>query len=158
VARPPRSKPEGGKPQGDPAARALRLLARREHTRRELARKLERDVADPLALAALLDDLAARGWLSDSRFAEQFVHARRARFGVAALRRALLERGVPDDVVSRTLEPLKENEHEAARAIWLRKFRIAPTTAAEQARQVRFLQSRGFAIDLALRVVRQTTE
>jgi len=154
VARPPRSKPESGKPQADPAARALRLLARRDHTRAELARKLMHDVEDPLRLEALLDELAARGWLSDSRFAEQFVHARRTRFGSAALRRALLDRGVADDIITRALEPLKEGELDAARSIWSRKFRAPPATPAERARQVRFLQSRGFAIDLALRVVR----
>ena len=98
MERPRRSKPESAKPKSDPTARALRLLARREHTRAELARKLAHDVEDPLALEALLDDLAARGWLSDSRFAEQFAHARRGRFGIAALRRALLDRGVPEEL------------------------------------------------------------
>jgi regulatory protein len=158
VERPRRSKPESAKPKSDPTARALRLLARREHTRAELARKLAHDVEDPLALEALLDDLAARGWLSDSRFAEQFAHARRGRFGIAALRRALLDRGVPEDIVGRALEPLKEGQLEAARAIWARKFKTVPGTAAERARQVRFLQARGFATELALRVVRGGTE
>jgi len=45
-------------------ARALKLLARREHTRRELERKLAADAADPGEIEAVLEEFEARGWLS----------------------------------------------------------------------------------------------
>jgi regulatory protein len=155
VALPRRSKPDcATAPAPALTARALRLLARREHTRRELRRKLAAHAGDPAVLEALLDDLTRRGWLSDERFVEQFVHARRGRFGPARIRRALLERGVAEDEITRALAGLKDEELEAARAVWLRKFKAPPRTAEERARQVRFLQSRGFSVDVALRVVR----
>jgi regulatory protein len=154
VERPRRSKPDRSRAGPDLAARALRLLARREHTRLELERKLAPHVENPRELEAVLDDLAHRGWLSDQRFVEQFVHGRRSRFGPAHIRRALLERGVAEDVIAGALESLRGDELAAAQAIWARKFKTAPTTAAERARQVRFLQARGFAAALAIRIVR----
>ena len=56
-------------------ARAMRFLARREHSRAELRRKLSPKVAQGDDLEVLLDDLARSGWLSDARFAEQSIRA-----------------------------------------------------------------------------------
>jgi regulatory protein len=147
---------EGSKRKGEPtaAARALRLLARREHTRLELERKLKPHVEDPAELQALLDDFTARGWLSESRAVDQLVRMKRARFGAARIRQSLLEKGVPHDLIAPALETLKESELDAARSVWARKFKTAPETSAERARHVRFLQYRGFSLDIAMRVVR----
>jgi regulatory protein len=135
-------------------ARALRLLARRDYTRAELERKLAPLVEDPPELASLLDELAARGWLSDARVAEQYLHAKRGRYGAARLRRDPIAKGVPESLVAAALASSQEGELERAQSVWQRKFGSAPCTPADLARQVRFLQARGFAIDLALRVVR----
>jgi len=137
-----------------PAARALRLLARREHTRRELEQKLKLHVEDAAELARLLDDFTARGWLSEARAAEQLVRLKRGRFGAARIRQALTEKGVPQHLISTSLEALKESELDTARAVWARKFKAAPADSAERARHVRFLQARGFSVDIAMRVVR----
>ena len=136
------------------SARALGLLARRDHTRAELERKLAPHAEDPAEVQAVLDDFSARGWLSESRAIEQLVHAKRSRFGTARIRQALLAKGVSNESMAPALENLKETEVEAARAVWARKFKVAPGTAADRARQVRFLQSRGFSLDIAMRVVR----
>jgi regulatory protein len=151
---PPRSK---RKTEPSPGARALRLLARRDHTRRELERKLAPHVEDAAELQGLLDDFTARGWLSEARAADQIVHSKRGRFGMARIRQALIEKGVPPDLIANALQALKETEVEAARSVWSRKFSAMASTsatAAERARQVRFLQSRGFSLDVAMRVVR----
>jgi regulatory protein len=149
--------PERGRRPKDeptPAARALRLLARREHTRRELERKLAPHVEDPAELARLLDDFTERGWLSEARAAEQLVRAKRGRFGAARIRQTLADKGVPPDLIKIELEALKAGELDNARAVWARKFKTAPATQAERARHVRFLQARGFSVEIALRVVR----
>ena len=135
-------------------ARALRLLARRDHTRLELKQKLTPHVEDAAELDALLDDFTERGWLSEARVVDQLVQARRARFGPARIRRALIEKGVPETLIAPALATLRESELATAREVWAKKFREAPATAAERARQVRFLQSRGFSLDVAMRVVR----
>ena len=139
-------------------ARALRLLARRDHTRHELAAKLVPHVEDPTQLEALLDDFTARGWLSEARVAEQVLHSKRGRLGPARIRQALLQRGVSAGVADATVATLKGTEIDAARAIWSKKFRSAGATPAERARQVRFLQSRGFSLEVALRVVNRRGE
>jgi regulatory protein len=152
VQQPP--PPSKRKAQPGARARALKLLARREHTRRELAARLSGHVEDGAELEALLDEFTARGWLSEDRVVEQVLHAKRGRFGLARIRQALVERGVPEALIGPALDGLKASEVDAARGVWTRKFRSPPTTTAERARQVRFLQSRGFSVETALRVVR----
>ncbi|MDB5902689.1 MAG: regulatory protein RecX [Betaproteobacteria bacterium] len=142
------------KDEPTPVARALRLLARREHTRLELERKLSVHVEDPAELQSLLDELTDRGWLSESRAVDQLVRMKRARFGTARIRQSLLEKGVAHDLIAPALETLKETELDAARGVWSRKFKTTPETSADRARHVRFLQSRGFSLGIALRVVR----
>ena len=153
MQRPP-PQPSKRKPELSLRARALQLLARREHTRAELERKLVPYTEDPAEVQAVLDDFTARGWLSESRAVEQLVHARRGRFGVARIRQALMAKGVSNESMAPALENLKDTEVDTARAVWARKFKTAPGTAADRARQVRFLQSRGFSLDIAMRVVR----
>jgi regulatory protein len=152
---PPRSRRKAEPSLG---ARALRLLARRDHTRLELERKLAPYAAGPEELAAVLDDFTARGWISEERVAEQVVHSKRARLGPARIRQALLQRGVSAGLVESALGTLKGTELEAARAVWSRKFRTAAATPSDRARQVRFLQARGFNLQVAMRVVNRRDE
>lgn len=151
MQRPPSSK---GRPAPSPAARALRLLARRDHTRLELARKLAPHIEDDAELQALLDDFTARGWLSEGRVVAELVCAQRARLGPARIRQVLLQKGVVEELIAPAILDLKATELEAARAVWARKFKTPPQTAAERARHVRFLQGRGFSVGIALRVTR----
>jgi len=134
--------------------RALRFLARREHSRLELARKLAPHAEDPAEVERVLDELEQRGWLSERRVVEQVVHARRARFGARRIGRELLEKGISEEGVAAALPGLKSGEQEAARAVWLRKFGgRQPRGLAERARQVRFLQGRGFDFEVILKVI-----
>ena len=135
--------------------RALRFLARREHSRAELARKLAPHADDSTEIDSVLDDLENRGWLSERRVVEQVVHARRPRFGARRIERELLDKGISEDSVAAALPQLKEGELDAARAVWLKKFGgRQPGRPAERARQVRFLQGRGFDLDVILKVIK----
>lgn len=136
-------------------ARALRLLARREHSRAELERKLAKQAADAHELKKLLDDFERRGWLSERRVVEQVVHVRRKRFGARRIRQDLLAKGVAEDVVEEKMAELAGGEVEAAREVWRRKFGAAPKSAAERARQARFLQGRGFALETVMQVIKR---
>lgn len=139
-------------------ARALKLLARREHSRQELARKLAAHAQDPGELEGVLDHLEARGWLSEQRVVEQVMHARRSRFGARRIARELSEKGIREEAVAEALETLKQGEMENARAVWRRKFGRTPRNPAERARQVRFLQGRGFDFDTIMKVVKGEDE
>ncbi len=135
--------------------RALRLLARREHARAELARKLAPHAESAETLEALLDDLSERRLLSDVRYVEMRMNARRARFGDARLAHELRCQGVAQELVEAALAA-GESELSRARQVWRRKFgaRDGIPDAAERARQVRFLMSRGFSGETVRRVLR----
>jgi len=148
------------KPDISLRARALQYLARREYSRAELRSKLlsyalaNEDSSQPENLDVLLDDLAARGWLSDERAAMQLVRAKRSRFGAQRIAYDLRQKGISEELVSAALPALKESELEAARSVWQRKFGALPQDAREKARQARFLQSRGFAPEVIFKVLR----
>ncbi len=125
-------------------ARAMRLLARREHTRIELARKLKPYAENETDVDKILADFSERGLVSDTRFAEQYVHANQKKFGNIKLAYALREKGVSTEVAQALLSDSKEIELDAARNVWRKKFREPPKDASEKAKQMRFLQSRGF--------------
>jgi regulatory protein len=126
-------------------ARALRLLARREHSRAELARKLAPHAASPEVLAALLDELTRNNQLSDERFAEARSRALARKYGAARIRQDLGQKGVAKHLVEKVSS---EGERERARAILARRYPAAATTLNERARRARFLQGRGFPVEL----------
>ena len=134
--------------------RALRHLARREYTRKELDRLLAPHAESEDEVTQILDDFSQRGWLSETRAAEQIVHARRGRYGPARVRRDLEAKGVSAELVSSTIATLKEGELESARAVWRRKFREPATNAAERAKQARFLMGRGFSSAVITKLLR----
>jgi regulatory protein len=129
---------------GELKARALRYLARREHSRAELTRKLAPRAESPQALEQLLDALAARKQLSDERYAEARAHQLSRKYGAARIRADLKSKGVAPELASRVSG---EGELARARAILARKYRMAADTREERARRARFLQSRGFSHD-----------
>ncbi len=124
--------------------RALGFLSRREYSRLELKRKLAPHAEDEHEVESLLDDFATRGWLSEARFAEQIVHARRSKYGAQRIVHELKEKGVSMDAVEAILPDLRESELETARAVWTKKFGVLPQDARERAKQMRFMMSRGF--------------
>ena len=132
--------------------RALNLLARREHSRAELARKLAPHVEDE-DLDSLLDDLEREKLLSNTRYAEMLAHARSGRHGSLRLKADLRDKGVPAEVMESTLAEAREHDLEAASAVWLKKFGEPPRDAGERAKQMRFLAGRGFPPDVVRRVV-----
>jgi regulatory protein len=131
------------------------LLARREHSRLELERKLAIHAESPEELANLLDDLVGRGWLSEQRVIEQVVHARRGKFGSRRIRQELIDKGIDGELVAAAMAQLKEGDLQAATALWQRKFGNLPRNMAERARQIRFMQGRGFALEVILHIMRQ---
>jgi len=103
----------------------------------------------------LLDELEQRGWLSEARFVESLLHARRGRFGAARIARELRSRGVSEEAIEQATADAARTELPAAREIWRKKFGHAPANLAERARQARFLASRGFASEVVRRVLDQ---
>ena len=131
-------------------ARALRHLARREHSRAELERKLAPHAESAGQLQALLDQLELKKQLSNERFAEQRAHVLARKYGPARIRHDLKAKGISPELVDRVSS---EGELERARAILQRKYGDPAASREERARRARFLQGRGFSADVIHRLV-----
>ena len=134
-------------------ARALRLLATREHSRLELQQKLAPHAESAQALAQLLDDLHAKGLINEQRVLESVLYRRAAKLGTARIRQELQAKGLPEAAVQAATEQLRSTELNRARAVWSKKFGAPAQTPQERAQQLRFLSSRGFSADVLRRVV-----
>ena len=127
---------------------AVKLLARREHSRAELQAKLSRQAgADVAQVGEALDALTAQGYLSDRRFAEQLVRSRQRSWGRRRLESELARRGVDKELAENVLaQTLAGDEVERALAV-LRKKNPEPLEARskQELRCRRFLAMRGFS-------------
>lgn len=133
--------------------RALRLLTNREHSRSELERKLGEHEESPGQLAAVLDELAAKGFISHERVVASVVYRRGAKVGVRRVAQELQQKGIAPAEMQTAMADLKSTELERARAVWLKKFGTVATSPQEKAKQLRFLASRGFGSDVLYKVV-----
>jgi regulatory protein len=134
--------------------RALRLLAAREHSRKELERKLAAHEAEPGQLKTALDDLQARGFIDEQRVVDSLLHRRAGRLGAGRIRQELQAKGLDAERVAVAVASLRASELERAREVWRRKFGALPADAAQRAKQARFLAARGFGGEVIQRVLR----
>jgi regulatory protein len=132
-------------------ARALRLLARREHTRQELERKLSPHAGSSDELKGLLAGLKQKNQLSEERFAEGRARQLSRKYGAARIRQDLKAKGVSEELISRFSS--SEDEMQKAKEILERKYRTPAATREEKAKRMRFLQSRGFSSDIIFRLL-----
>ena len=163
-------------------ARAIALLAQREHSAMELRRKLLRiarnrqaqateaaegarddvpeeddSVGPHVEVDAVLDWLKANGYLDESRFVESRIHVRAQRFGQRRIEQELAQHGLALDAEQRST--LTAGELDRACELLRRKFGDGPAIdAAALAKRLRFLIGRGFGSDLARRAVRRIAE
>jgi regulatory protein len=128
------------------------LLARRDFCTLELRLRLAALGCEAGAIEAALADLLQRGYLDDTRYAAQYVaqHAERGQ-GPLRIAQELQQRGLPDALAQAALDAhcLAHGEWgRLAREVRIRRFGLKPPHSfREQARQMRFLQYRGFSND-----------
>ncbi|MDP2368711.1 recombination regulator RecX [Rhodoferax sp.] len=134
-------------------SRALRLLSTREHSRSELQSKLRPHAQSPDALAQVLDELQAKGFINEQRVLESVLHRRAVKLGVSRIRKELLAKGLEPAAISQAVNQLRESELARAREVWRKRFGKQPLDATERAKQMRFLASRGFCGDTIRRIV-----
>ena len=132
----------------------MAYLARREYSRAELREKLIATGAMRDETDAVLDQMTAQGYLSDARFANALVRQRTGTVSKRAISASLKAKGVDADVASAALAGSEVDDHDAMVALWRRKFGAPPGNDREKARQIRFLQSRGFALSAIFRLLR----
>jgi len=125
------------------------LLVRREHSRKELARKLvQRGVEDAAAHDAV-DRMAQAGWQDDARFAEQLVRSRAGTGqGPLRIRAELRTHGLDDEAVRTAMATFDGDWVEQARGLAQRRFGgLAGSDPAVKRKAAEFLWRRGFSVD-----------
>ena len=143
----------GPRPPASLKGRALRYLAGREHSRAELMRKLAPHAEEPGQIERVLDDLQAKGFISEARVVASVVRRRATRLGAARVRQELQAKGIDPQLVRDAVAQLQGSELERARGVWVKRFIEPPADACEWARHMRFLLARGFSGDVVRRVV-----
>ncbi|CDI02651.1 putative Regulatory protein recX [Candidatus Competibacter denitrificans Run_A_D11] len=130
-------------------AKALELLARREHSRLELRQKLlQRGFpAEPIGL--VLEQLAAERLLDEGRYAELYACSRADKgYGPLRIARELRERGVPEEIVTATLAMLEDSWPAKLRDLHHKRFKSHyPADVAGRMQQTRVLRQHGFTLD-----------
>ncbi len=130
-----------------PTQRALALLVRREHSRKELARKLADRGIEKEAASAAIEKLTGDGWQSDTRFAELLVRTRAAHGqGPIRIRAELGTHGLGADIIETAMEAFDGDWRQAAQDLAQRRFGLALASAdpAQRRKAADFLYRRGF--------------
>lgn len=133
----------------NPRQSALYWLSRRDYTQQEIRQKLQTKGYDAEVIQTVLADLVQEGLINESRFTENFIHWRRERgYGPKRISLELQARGIPDYIIAEHLEITDNAWSTAARKVWQKHFKgKQPKDFKERAKQMRFLQYRGFSRD-----------
>ncbi len=147
-------------PLAEMKACALRLLARREHSRHELLQKLRIRGYPESETAALLDEFSTAGWLSDIRFTQTYIDYRSQRgYGPLKIQQELRNRGVEASLITQALPKEELFWQTNLEQLWRKKFAAKkPTTDKARLQQLHFLQSRGFSVGQIQRLWTSTYE
>jgi regulatory protein len=117
--------------------------------------RVEITEAGKAAIEQALDEMQAKGFLSDARAAEALVHRRIVKLGNARILQELKAKGVGEELLRQARQQLKTTELQRAREVWRKKFDAPATLATERIKQARFLAARGFSADTIQRVMNQ---
>ena len=144
------------RPQPTPVQRALGLLVRREHSRKELTRKLTSRGVEADEAAAAVERLAGDGWQDDTRFAASLVRSRAASgYGPLYIRAELGTHGLGSEAVAAALETFEGDWTEVARDLVRRRYGEAgPADLAQRRKAADLLARRGFDGDSIRRATR----
>jgi regulatory protein len=134
---------------------AVRLLSRREHSALEIRDKLLKRDFDGAEIEQAIIELQQGGWLSDERFAEAYIRLRQQKgFGPIRITVELNERGVSESIVNASLHENDESWQQTLQQQYLKKYKNrAITDYNDKAKRIRFLQYRGFSLDVIYQVV-----
>jgi regulatory protein len=133
--------------------RALRYLSRREHSQQELRKKLLPFAESEQELADLLLKLEKQGWLSNERFAEGLARRKSDRYGSLKIVDELKQNGVELETVDRLKAQLKQTDAQRAWDLWDRKFGAPAEDQKNKSKQMRYLVSKGFPLDIVSKIV-----
>jgi regulatory protein len=125
----------------------LRLLTRRDHSRKQMQDKLAIKGYDPSEVSIVVDELAQENWQDDTRYAESYARVRSQKgFGPVRIAYELRQQGVEAKTVEQILRSMADNWLDVLRQVYNKKYpRPGSVEKAERAKRIRFLLQRGFS-------------
>lgn len=135
---------------------AVRLLSRREHSAFEIRDKLLKRDFEESEIEQAITELQQGGWLSDERYAEAYIRMRQLKgFGPVRIAMELNERGVKESIVDDYLHAGDESWQQTLEQQYRKKYKNKSIEDYnDKAKRIRFLQYRGFTLDLIYQVVK----
>jgi regulatory protein len=135
---------------------AMNLLARRDHSRQELQRKLAQRGFDEEEIESALNYLRRENLQSDRRYAEAYLQQRRGKgFGPLRIEYELLDRGINQAIISDCLQLAQDDWFDVLEFERQKKYGLEiPREYAQRMKQARFLQNRGFPSEMVMRLFR----
>lgn len=139
---------------------AMDFLARREHSRYELFSKLDMRGFEKKEINQVIDQLQQENLQSDERFAEIYLKSKANRgYGPVRVRQELHDRGINDEMIAGVLAENEQSWLDVAKRERIKKFGAdRPSEYEEKAKQMRFLQYRGFTFDQINKAVGERDE
>lgn len=121
-------------------------MARREHSRYELKQKLLRKDFDAENIEHVLDEFQEKNLQCDARFCDAYLRMRmHLGFGPERIRMELKQKKIDSELIESTLKTYADDFVQAIQQAWQKKFNRKPSNIKEKAKQIRFLQYRGFS-------------
>lgn len=137
---------------------AFTLLTRREYSKQELLEKLQQYAINPQEVEQLVDELAEQHYQSDERVAENLLASQiRKGKGLYRIQQALQSKGLEQDLIQDELAEIDWFQH--AYQLKVKKFGTEIVTDPKlKAKQIRFLQYRGFNMDIIFKVIQHQAD
>jgi regulatory protein len=139
---------------------ALNSLSRREHSELELSQKLTKKGYNQPEIKLIIEALTKEKLLSNQRFTENYIHYRQQKgYGPVRIKLELSARGIDEYMIEEHLKIADNAWLTAVRKVWHKRFKsVIPADARSRAKQMRFLQYRGFTQDQIETIFRSEIE
>ncbi|WP_437891695.1 regulatory protein RecX [Phytobacter sp. V91] len=134
---------------------AVSLLARKDYSNGEMRRALHHMTDDGMTVETVIVRLRDSDYLNDQRIAENMVSRfLRKQYGPTRIRQELRQKGIDQEVTEKTIKDCDVDWFQMASDCRIKKFGDDyPSDAREKGRQMRFLQSRGFSMDMIMEAI-----
>lgn len=140
--------------------KAVVLLARREHSQKELIRKLKQKGYSAESISTALDKLIQHDLQSDARFADSYVRSRKlAGFGPRRIAMELSERGIGDALIAQCVNDDANDWAEQLRQVWKKRFcrEGRGSQVVSREKEYRFLLQRGYNPECIRRLLEKSS-
>ena len=138
----------------------MRLLTRREHSRKEIEQKLAAKEYNRELVSAVIDELAKQSWQDDGRFAESYINMRSQKgFGPVKIAYELRQQGVEKAKIDELIQAKTDDWIELLQQLYTKKF-TNPIIKdnADRSKRIRFLSQRGFPSSMIIGVIDKTSK